>query len=109
MTLVVMAASFRLPRTHRQNGLTPVERLDLALLVNTEHQCPFGRRHVEPDDVSYFFYKQRIRRELEAFDAVGLQAEGLPNSMNRRGCMAHRLSASRLSGSGALPPRALPG
>src|SRR6202040_383318 len=87
MSGVVIAASLGLSRTHRQDRLGPVQRLDLALFIDTKHQGFFGGRHVEPNDVAYLFDKQRVRRKLEGFDTVWLQAECLPNAVDRRGRM----------------------
>ena len=70
---------------HRQAGLRSLQRLDLALFVDTEDQGLFGRIHVEPDDVGELLEKPRVRRQLEGTDAVRLQPVRLPNPMNRRG------------------------
>src|SRR5215472_10785701 len=78
-----MAASLGLSWTHRQDRLGPIQRLNLALLIDTKHQSLFGWRHVEPNDVPHLFDKQRVRRKLEGFDAVRLQTECLPNPVNR--------------------------
>ena len=40
-----------LARLERQAGLGPIERLDLALLVDRQHHSVARRREVEPDDV----------------------------------------------------------
>src|SRR5712671_5935745 len=56
----------------------------LAFLIDTQHDCAFGWRQVEPDDIAYFLYEQRIGGELESLDAVGLQTEGAPDAMHRR-------------------------
>src|SRR5207245_5468707 len=45
--LVVMAAPGNLAGPHRQHGLATIQRLDLALLVNTEHDRTLGRSHIE--------------------------------------------------------------
>jgi hypothetical protein len=70
--------------------LRSVERLDLALLVDAQHEGAVGRRHVEPDDVAHLVHEQRIARQLEALDAVRLQAESLPDPMDRRRRVAGR-------------------
>jgi len=71
--LVVVRASLGLPAPHRQQRLRTVERPHLAFLIDTQHDCAFGWRQVEPDDIAYFLYEQRIGGELESLDAVGLQ------------------------------------
>ena len=90
MAGVVMAAAFKLPGTHRQEGLGAVEGLDLRFLVDTQHHGALGRGQVEADDVAYLLDKQRVGRELEALGAVWLQTESLPDAMDGRGRMAHR-------------------
>ena len=63
---VVMGAPLDLPGPHGQQRLSAVERLDLALLVDTEHQRALGRVEVEAYDVAHLLHKQRVRRQLEA-------------------------------------------
>ena len=61
-----------------------VERLDLALLVDTEHQRAVRRRQIEPNDVVDLVHEQRIAGELEGLRAVRLHAEGRPYPPDRR-------------------------
>ena len=75
VALVVMAASLDLPRSHRQQRLGAVERLDLRLFIDAQHQGMVGRVEVEPDDVAHLVDKQRIAGQLEGFEAVRLQPE----------------------------------
>jgi len=65
MADVARSSTFGHAGHHRQDRLFPVERLDLALLVDAEHQCPIGRRQVEPDDVADLVDEQGITRQLE--------------------------------------------
>jgi hypothetical protein len=65
VTHIVMGMSVHLPRTHGQKRLCAVERLDLALLVETQHDRSFGRIEVKPDDITHLFDTQRIGRERE--------------------------------------------
>ena len=67
----------------RQTRLGAVERLDLRLLVNREHQRVGGRRHVEADDVFELGDKVRIVRAFEGSETMGLQLMGLPNPLHR--------------------------
>lgn len=52
-----MSATFRNARHHRQDRLLAIKRLYLALLVDTEHQGPIGRRQIKTDDVTDLVYK----------------------------------------------------
>ena len=75
MTNIGVGPALRHARHHRQDRLLAVERLDLALLVDAEHQRPVGRRQVEPDDVANLVDEQRIARQLEclASDAAAVR------------------------------------
>ena len=50
---------------HRQAGLGAVERLDLALLVDREHDGMRRRIDVEPDDVAQLGGELRVVGQLE--------------------------------------------
>src|SRR6266498_6076190 len=64
---VVMRHSGWKARTDRQDRLGPVQRLNLRLLVDAEHQCLLRRVQIEPDDVGHLPIKLRVRTELESF------------------------------------------
>ena len=49
-------------------------------LIYTEHHCPLRGRHVQSDNISYFFNEQRIRGQLERFYTVRLESESTPDS-----------------------------
>ena len=91
---VVVGAALDLARAHRQQRLGAVERLDLRLLVHAEHQRVLGWAHVEPDDVAHLLDEERVRRELEGLAPMRLQAEGAPDTVDRRrrvaDCLRHR-------------------
>ena len=78
VTLVVMAAPLDLTGPHRQHGLAAVERLDLGLLVHTQHDGMLGRRDVEADDIAHLCHEMRVGRELERLRPMRLQTEGAP-------------------------------
>lgn len=67
----------------RQTRLGAVERLDLRLLVNREHQRVGWRRHIKADDVFELGDKVRIVRAFEGSETMGLQLMGLPNPLHR--------------------------
>ena len=71
-------------RQHRQDRLCTVEGLDLALLVDAEHQRALRRRQIEAYDVADLVHEVRIARQLEGLRAVRLQAEGAPDAPDRR-------------------------
>jgi hypothetical protein len=78
---IVVRAALRLPGTHRQQRLSPVERLDLRLLIDAKHEGPRG--WIDADDVADLLHEQRIGRELEGLRAVGLRPEGPPDPRER--------------------------
>src|SRR5205809_8031180 len=83
MSLVVMGASLGDTRRQRQQRLRAIQRLDLALLIDTQHHRFGGRIEIEPHDVTRLGNKLRIARELERLLAMRLQAEGPPDATNR--------------------------
>ena len=68
---------------HRQPGLGAVERLDLALLVDREHDGVRRRVEIEPDHVAQLRDEPRIVRELELPNPVRLEAMGAPDALDR--------------------------
>ena len=85
---IVVAPPLGLSRSHRQQGLGAVERLDLRLFVDTQHERPLGRVEVEPDDIADLLDEQGVGRQLEGLAAVRLQPERPPDAMDRRGRVA---------------------
>src|SRR6516164_1839519 len=85
VALVVMTAPRDLPRPQRQQRLSAVERLDLRLFVDTQHQGAVGWVEIKPNDVAHLVNKQRGGRQFEGFEAVRLQSEGPPDATHARG------------------------
>jgi transposase len=50
---------------HRQAWLRAIERLDLTLLIDAQHQCFVRRVQVEPDDIANLLHEFRVVRDLE--------------------------------------------
>ena len=90
----------------RQARLGAVEGLDLALLVDREHQAVRRRVEIEPDHIAQFGGKRRVLRQLEAPHPVRLQTVRRPDALHRAqrdaarcrhrpagpmGCLARRL------------------
>src|SRR5450756_1468921 len=73
VALVVMGQRTGAARLHGQARLSAIERLDLALLINAEHQRLLGRVQVEADHVGELFGEERVARELERPDTVRLK------------------------------------
>jgi len=62
-----------------QTGLGAIQRLDLTLLIHTQHHGLLGRIQVQPDHVGHFLEELRIARQLESLHPVRLQLVGLPD------------------------------
>ena len=76
---------------HRQARLGAVERLDLALLVDRQHDGMGRRVDVEADDVAQLRHELGITRELEAAQAMGCEPMRLPDALHRRDADLDRL------------------
>jgi len=84
MPLVVMRHGRGPSLLERDAWLCAVERLDLALLVDAEHDRALRRIEVKPDNVSDFLLELRVIRNLEALDEVRLQAGLCPDAPDSR-------------------------
>ena len=108
VALVVVGHGAEPPLLHRQAGLGAVERLDLALLVDRQHDGMGRRVDIEPDDVAQLVDELRIVGELELPPAVRLQAVRLPDAPHRAGADAGRLAPSCRRSSGSSRPAGPP-
>ena len=66
------------------SGPGAIQRLDLALFIEAEHQRVIGRMEIQPDDVAHLLDKLRVGGELEGIDAVRLEAERPPDAGDGR-------------------------
>ena len=73
VALVVVGHRAGAAGLHRQARLGAVERLDLALLVDAQHQRLLGRVEVQPDDVGQLLGEARVVGELERSHPVRLR------------------------------------
>ncbi len=62
---VVVSHGSAAPLLERQAGLRAIQRLDLALLVGTEHDGMLRRVEIKPDDGFQFFGEFRIVADFE--------------------------------------------
>jgi hypothetical protein len=70
---VVVGLLLRDPRPNGQDRRGPVQRLDLALLIDAQHDRRLGRVEVEPDDVADLGPQFRVGGELERLRPPRLQ------------------------------------
>ena len=89
--LVVMGHGAEASLLDGQAGLGAVERLDLALLVDRQHDGVGRRVDIEPDDVPELVDELRIVGELEPTPAVGPEPVRLPEAPDRAGAYASGL------------------
>ena len=82
VTFVVVSLSFRQARSQGKNGRGTIQRLELALLIDAQHQRPVGWVQVEAYNVAHLFLKLRIVGQFEAFDTMGLHIMALPDAVN---------------------------
>jgi hypothetical protein len=86
---VVVTAAFGGAWHHRQDRLEAVERLDLGLLVDAEHDGALRRVEVKPDHVADLLDEVGVGRKLETLGPVGLEPEGPPDPVDRAPAQVH--------------------
>lgn len=84
MALVIVRHGPEPPLLERQAGLDAVERLDLALLVNREHDGMRGRVDIKPDHVEELRGELGVVGGLELAVAMRLKAVGSPDAPSGR-------------------------
>jgi hypothetical protein len=84
-------AAFQLPWLHGQKRLSSIQRLNLALLIDTQHQCVIGRVNIQTRNVPHFFDQQRVRRQFEGVSTMRLQSESAPDSADSHPAQPGRL------------------
>lgn len=80
---IVMRAPLGLPRTHRQQRLGTVQRLNLSLLVHAQHQSFVRRVQIQTDDIPHLFNEQRVLGKLKCLGAMRLESESTPDAADR--------------------------
>jgi hypothetical protein len=85
MALVIMRHGAGAALLHGQSRLGAIEGLDLALLIDAQHQRLVGRVEIEPDDVLNFFRELRIVRQLEGLGQVRFELVRGPDALHA-GC-----------------------
>ena len=91
---IVMSDPFDIAQAHRQDGLSPVQGLDLALFVNTEDQGVLRGIQVQADDIPDLLDEKGIGGDFKMPLSMRLQAESLPDPLDSRrrygGFLGHR-------------------
>lgn len=81
---IVVGHTLHIAQAHRQNGLSPVQGLDLAFFVHTKDQGVLRGVQVQPDDIPDLFDEKGVGGDLEVPLSMRLKAEGLPDPLNGR-------------------------
>jgi len=83
VTLIVMSERSASPGFHRQSRLSSIQRLDLTLLINAQHESFLGRVHIKANNVPQFVNELRVSAEFESFGEMRFQIVLLPNPSDR--------------------------
>ena len=73
MPLLIVSHRLASSPFQRQSGLGSGQRLHLALLVHTHHECVFGRAEVPSYDRFKFLGKMRVIADLERRGQMGIE------------------------------------
>ena len=79
ITLVVVGHRAATTLFDRQTGLSPIQRLNLALFVHAQDDRLLRRIQVQSDHVGQFLQELGVAREFECLDKMRLQIVGLPD------------------------------
>ncbi len=63
---VVVSDAFNIAQPHRQHGLRVLQCLDLALLIDAQHQRVIGWIQLQTGDIAHLLDEGWIVRQLEA-------------------------------------------
>lgn len=80
---IVVRATLDLAGTHRQQRPCPVQRLNLGLLIHTQHQRFVRWIQVQTDDIPDLLDEERILGEFEGLGPMRLEPEGAPDAADR--------------------------
>ena len=87
VTQVIVGHAFDVAEAHRQQRLAALQGLDLALLVDAQHDGVVGRVQIQADDIANLLDEEGIGGQLEVFLAVRLHAEPLKPALH--GALGH--------------------
>src|SRR5580698_7935329 len=107
VAIVIVGLRADMPSAQRQTRLTALQRLDLALLVTTEHHCLLWRIEVKTDDIPKLRLKIRIAGKLKDTRQVWLDFVLTPDSLH--GCLGDTQLASHRAASPSYPALRWPG
>jgi len=91
VALVVVGHGPTAPLLDRQSWLGTIECLDLAFLVDAQHQGLVWRVEIKADHIVELFDKTFVAAELESLGQMRLEAVSIPNTLNRHPAETLRL------------------
>ena len=107
VALIVMRHGPGAALLQRQAGLGPVERLDLTLFVDGQHNGVSRWINVEADDIAQLADELRIVGKLELPHPVRLKPVGAPDALNRTDGNTSGLCHQRAGPMGGLAGRVI--
>src|SRR5258707_8721994 len=78
---IIVGHSLDITQSQRQHRLGAFQSLNSALLIHAQNHSIFRRIQIQPYNITYFFYKKWVTRELELFLPMRLHAKRLPVAM----------------------------
>src|SRR5258707_1604694 len=78
MAFVIVSATLNLAGQHRKDRLATAQRLNLTLLIHTQHQRMMRRVHGQADDVSHLVDQQRVVGYVKPLAAMMMQPDRPP-------------------------------
>src|SRR5215207_3158289 len=75
---VIMSAALHLSRTHGQNWLRAIQRLNLRFLVHAQNQSFIRWIQVKPHNIAHLLDKQRVLRKFKSLAAMRGQSKSAP-------------------------------
>ena len=94
VALVVVGHGSAAALFHRQARLRAIERLNLRLLIHTQHQRLLRRIQIQAHHIGQFLQKLGVARQLEGLVPMRLEMVRLPDVVDRR--LAHPLGVGQL-------------
>ena len=109
VALVIMRHRGGAALLQRQSRLGPVERLDLRLFIDAEHDGAVRWVEIKPDDIGDLLLEHRVVRHLESLHDMRLQPRLGPYPPYARRRNPHRLGHQRAAPMGGIGRRPLYG
>ena len=82
MPFVIMRHRAAASPLQRQARLRTIQCLDLTFFIHRQHQGPFGRLQVQPDNIPKLFDKPFVCGDFEGLHPMRLQPVVLPDALN---------------------------